>query len=106
MENINLPTEIINHIKGFIPRDRDMKHPVGEIINEQICLFEYNLEKRGGFYEYLYPCGMSFIRFMSFCRTTGYPEIRTFHQVHKIYGERDMDDIRYYMDHLDIESDN
>ena len=34
MENINIPTEISNNIKSFVPRDRYMRHPTAQLIKD------------------------------------------------------------------------
>ena len=34
MENLNVPTEIISNIKGFVPRDKDMKSPTAELVRD------------------------------------------------------------------------
>ena len=69
-----LPEDLVNLIMDFKPRDRDMSSPISKFVDQQICLYEYNCEKRPDFYSCIFPDGMSFSDFHFFCVETGYPE--------------------------------
>ena len=69
-----------------------MRHATAELINDKICFYDYNLEKRPDFYEYLYSHGMTFIEFMFFCQKSGYPEKRDFLEVYRAIISNLMDD--------------
>ena len=41
MDNINLPKEVIQHIKGFIPRDSHMSHPTAALLKNPYAWYQY-----------------------------------------------------------------
>ena len=41
MDNINLPKDIIQHIKGFIPRDSHMSHPTAALLKNPYAWYHH-----------------------------------------------------------------
>ena len=65
MDNINLPNDVIQHIKGLIPRDSDMSHPTAALLKNPIAWWDYGQRRFPNILNtYLYGPPVSFARFV------------------------------------------